>query len=393
MPTHKGNEDVRGQIAALRDLMVGDRASELTRDPALADEVTRALDAMLAKVVEADAKPTTPDAGFAQLIGIGSDAATELGETRAPQRVAEYDETVTPERISAVGDLYYIYQHEKIGVFRVMQKLKELFEAGTLRLSEGPGAFRLYQFDKREALAYTRRDRLAAYRRVLGYGSAPVPPGATPNAEFHESFTSFVNEVIQFWRDKRVSEVMRDRPDEASFGSIAMVRRAGLDLRNNLKSASYGHVNVLRVEVMQLLDEAFRILESDDIKRQFGSENAWDVIEEVLTRYFNETLATSPRQRMAVTGREILQWIARKYILETTRGEFEANLRDIAEDAEEWMTSAETVGVAQRRRPEGRGMAWDRPARSSGAGRPSARAAAALNNRRRPPELEYETEV
>jgi len=253
MPTQKGNEDIRGQIAALRELLIDDQASDLTRDPALADAVTKAIDGMLAKVADAaDDAPTTADAGFAQLIGLGADAATELGQARAPVRVSEYDETITPERIVAVGDLYYIYQHETIGVFRVMQKLKELFEAGTLRLSDGLGAFRLYQFDKREALRYTRRDRLAAYRRVLGYGAAPVPPGATPNTVFHSLYVNFVNEVIQFWRDKRVSEVMRDRPDDASFGSIAMVRRAGLDLRNNLKSTSYGHVNVLRVEVRSL---------------------------------------------------------------------------------------------------------------------------------------------
>jgi hypothetical protein len=45
-----------------------------------------------------------------------------------------------------------------------------------------------------------------------------------------------------------------------SFGSMAIARRAGLDLRNNLKFTSCGHLNVLRVEVMQLLDEAFRFL-------------------------------------------------------------------------------------------------------------------------------------
>ena len=76
------------------------------------------------------------------------------------QGVEPYDETITSERIIAVGDLYYLYQHEKIGVFRVVQKLQELFRAGAVRLSGGPGAFALYQFDRREVLRYTMRDRL-----------------------------------------------------------------------------------------------------------------------------------------------------------------------------------------------------------------------------------------
>ena len=129
-----------------------------------------------------------------------------------------------------------------------------------------------------------------------------------------------------FWRDKRVSDVIRERAYDPSFGTIAIVRRAGLDLRNNLKFTSFGHLNVLRVEVMQLLDEAFRILDSDDVKRLFGADNAWDVVEEVLIRYFNERLVTSPRQRMAVAGREILRWLAQPHVLQTQRAQFEALL-------------------------------------------------------------------
>lgn len=364
MPTQREYQQIYDQIAALREFMV-EEAGDAARDPAFADALTRKLDAMLEAIVADDiAAPPPPDSGFANLIGLGNNAAKELGDTRIPQRVEQYDEAITSERIIAVGDLYYIYQHEKIGVFRVMRKLKELFEAGTLRLSQGAGAFGLYQYDKRDVLRYTHRDRLAAYRRVLGYGSGPVPAGASPNNAFHNLFTNFVNEVTQFFRDKRISDVIRERSDDPSFGSIATVRRAGLDMRNNLKWASYGHVNVMRVEVMQVLDDAFRILNADDVKSQFGAENAWDVIEEVLTRYFGESLTSSTRQRMGVTGREILRWLGGKFILQSGRTQFEAELRDIADDAEEWLTSAETLGVA-RRRPSARGgsLPWDRPRR------------------------------
>ena len=352
------------QLAFARERAV-DEAGEMARDPAFIEALNKRFDAMMETLVADEASaPPPPDTGFANLIGIGSDAAKTLGDTRIPQRVEQYDEQVASERILAVGDLYYIYQHEMIGVFRVMRKLKELFEAGTLRLSQGTGAFGLYQYDKRDVLRYTQRDRSAAYRRVLGYGSGPVPTGASPNNSFHSLFTHFVNEVTQFWRDKRISDVIRERSDDPSFGSIATVRRAGLDLRNNLKWASYGHVNVMRVEVMQVLEDSFRILSADDIKSQFGAENAWDVIEEVLSRYFNESITSSTRQRMGVTGREILRWLGSQFILQSRRTQFEAELRDIADDAEEWLTSAETLGLA-RRRPSGRGgtLPWDRQRR------------------------------
>jgi hypothetical protein len=362
------------RIAALRATMMSRMAADLISNPQLADAITTQLDEMLTQVIEVDANVTPPpDKGLAQLAGVGSDAAIDLGDTRIPHGVQAYDESVTSERIIAVGDLYYIYQHERIGVFRVMQKLQELFKAGAVQLSSGPGAFALYQFDRREVLRYTQRDRQMAYRRAFGYGNAPVLPNSQANTDFHHLFTHFSNQVALFWRDKRVSDILRERAYDPSFGAIAVVRRAGLDLRNNLKFMSFGHLNVMRVEVMQLLDEAFRILNSPDIRRLFGADTAWDVVEDVLVRHFNERLQTSPRQRMGVTGRDILRWLGQPHILQSQRAQFEGLLLDIAEPAEEWLTSAQSLGVVQRS-GDGRVQPWDRQPQPAPA-RPTQRAA------------------
>src|SRR5262245_61919470 len=166
MATERDYQNLYDRIAALRETVTGRLASDLIQNPQLADALTKQLDELLAGVVDADTKaPPPPDKGLAEMVGIGPEAATEFGKTRVPPGVEPYDETVTSERVIAVGDLYYIYQHEKIGVFRVVQKLQELFRAGTVRLSAGPGAYSLYQFDRREVLRYTRRDRLSAFRR------------------------------------------------------------------------------------------------------------------------------------------------------------------------------------------------------------------------------------
>src|SRR5260370_27457278 len=324
--------------------MTSNLPAVLMTNPQRGDVITKQIDDLLANVESADAKITPPpDKGLAALAGVGPQAATEFGTTRIPQGVEPYDETITSERIMAVGDMYYLWQHEKIGVFRVVQKLQELFKAGTVRLSAGPGAFALYQFDRRDVLRYTKSDRLSAYKRIFGYGGAPVPTGSRPNTDFHKLFAHFVHQVTLFWRDKRISDVIRERAYDPSFGSIAIVRRAGLDLRNNLKWLSFGHLNVLRVEVMQLLEESFKILDSDDVKRLFGADNAWDVVEEVLIRYFNERLVTSPRQRMGVTGREILRSLAQKHILQTTRPQFETFFLQIPHQSQHLLTTAQTT--------------------------------------------------
>jgi hypothetical protein len=337
------------RIAALRGTVAARNAAEMLTNPQLADALLDQInDLYNATIADDMGQPPPPDKGLAELAGVGPGAAQEFGDTRIPQGVQEYDDTVTSERIVAVGDLYYIFQHEKIGVFRVVRKLQELFRAGAVRLSGGQGAFKLYQFDRREVLRYTSNDRLQAYRRIFGYGSTPLSAGARANTDFHNMFTHFVHQVTLFWRDKRISDVIRERAYDPSFGSIAIVRRAGLDLRNNLKWTSFGHLNVLRVEVMQLLEEAFKILNADDVKRLFGADSAWDVVEEVLIRYFNERLVTSPRQRMGVAGREVFRWLAHNHVLNNTRPEFEGLLLEIAEYAEEWLTSAQALGLAGR---------------------------------------------
>ncbi len=262
------------RLAALREGLTNRFASDLITNPQLADALMKQIDDLFLAAVKQDQETTPPpDKGLAQLAGVGPDAADQFGKTRIPQGVEPYDEQITSERIVAVGDLYYIYQHEKIGVFRVIRKLKELFHAGAVRLSSGDGAFRLYQFDRRDVLRYTRNDRLMAYRRAFGYGNAPVPQGTTP------------------------------------------------------------------------------------VKNLFGTDNAWDTVEEILVRYFNERLVTSPRQRMGVAGREVLRWLAQPHIMKMQRGEFEALLLEIAEFAEEWLTSAQSLGLA-RRMEANRVMPW-----------------------------------
>src|SRR6516165_10912136 len=199
MATERDYQSLYDRIAALRDTVTNRLASDLITNPQLADALTKQIDDMLASVLDADLKiPPPPDKGLAALAGVGPDAAKDFGITRIPQGVEAYDETITSERIMAVGDMYYLWQHEKIGVFRVVQKLQELFRAGTVRLSGGPGAFALYQFDRREVLRYTMRDRINAYRRIFGYGGGPGPVGSRPNTDFHKLFTHFIHQVTLF---------------------------------------------------------------------------------------------------------------------------------------------------------------------------------------------------
>src|SRR6476660_599369 len=115
MATQRDYQSLHDRIAALRDTVASRLASDLIANPQLADALTKQIDDMLQSVVDSDAKATPPpDKGLAALAGVGPDAATDFGVTRIPPGVEPYDETITSERIIAVGDMYYLYQHEKI---------------------------------------------------------------------------------------------------------------------------------------------------------------------------------------------------------------------------------------------------------------------------------------
>ena len=347
MPTRDAYYDLLNQIAALRAQLAELQASEAPEDPTEAERVAQEISELQTELTDfLGAGEEAPDGGLAQLIGLGPEAANEIGDTQVVIGVQSYDETVTSERLLGIADLYYLYQHERIGVFRAILKLQELFRSGRVRLSSGTGAVALYQYDRRRVLQYTRKERLRAYRRVFGYTDATPPAGSKPNRRFHRLFSGFNTHVARFFRDKRISEVMRPDSRDLTFGSVAVVRRAGLDLRSNLKGASYGHVNVLAVEVSQLLDLAFQILGAEDVMRLFGADSAWDAFEEILRRYLGGGNRASQRSRMAFTGREIIRWLAQPHILTSGRVEFENLLLAVGEYSEEWLTSAESLGTA-----------------------------------------------
>jgi hypothetical protein len=348
MPKTRDYDQRNDRVAALLQNTIQQLGPELAANPQMAEVLNRMVDDQLRKYDDSqNGKGMPADGGLSDLIGLGKDSPKDLGDAQVSGGVVDYDDSVTSDRLLATADLYYLYIHERLGVFRVMSKLQELFRAGTLRISNGEGAYGLYRFDKHNILRYHQRDRMQAYRRVFGYTNVDPGPGARPNPQFHGLFSHFIGEVAKYWRDKRISEVVRERANDPTFGSMAIVRRAGLDLRNNTKNASYGYVNVLRVETSQTLAECFKILDAPDLKAQFGANNAWEMIELVLWQYFHESVHASTMNRMAVSGREILRWLAEPYVLQKGRTDFETLLYRIAEYSEEWLSSTEGMQMNQ----------------------------------------------
>jgi hypothetical protein len=84
-----------------------------------------------------------------------------------------------------------------------------------------------------------------------------------------------------------------------------------------------------------------------------------------------------------------MRWLAQPHILQTTRAQFETLLLEIAEQSEEWLTSAQAMGLSKRTGSH-RVLPWDQtqptPVRSNG--RPKAGVSP-----QRQPAREYELEI
>ena len=186
------------------------------------------------------------------------------------------DDQIARERVTAIADLYYIYQHERLGVFRAVLKLQELFRAGSVRLfgRSGRGRACINSTENRFCVTLSA----TGAQPIARFSATPMPRHRMVQLPISSSTSCSPTSIPRrrnSFRTSESSEVIRPDGRSETFGSMAVVRRAGLDLRHNLKQASYGHVAVLRTEVMSLIEAAFSILEAADIRNLFGAPTAW----------------------------------------------------------------------------------------------------------------------
>ena len=290
--------------------------------------------------------------GFLDLIGFGGKGTPPFGDLSYPFIRPDFDDAVTASQLHAAAELYYIYQHERMRLFDVVNVLRRLFQLGRMRIQRGPGARGLYLLEKWRPLRYSRRDRMIAYRRTFNYGSAPAPAGAIVNTGFHRQLVAFMVSLSQYFRDLMIGEVIRGGQliDQRPFGSVATIQRLGLDLRWALDRSSYGNILALTHEVGHYLKTTLQLLDSPDIKKAFDANTKWDVIEVVSNRHLGGVADLSQRAKMAESGRRILMWVAdNDFRTATDPILFQSEARPFGPHADAWI-------AAYRMVPEGRGF-------------------------------------
>src|SRR5262245_20638764 len=76
-------------------------------------------------LLESGAVPGT--SSFVDIVGLGPDGQKTFDELPYPRLKADFDESVVPSQIAAAAELYFVYQHERMRVFEVVNVLRRLF--------------------------------------------------------------------------------------------------------------------------------------------------------------------------------------------------------------------------------------------------------------------------
>ena len=320
--------------------------------PNMSDEERRAFEQEFEKRFETLVEGATGEGrtGFLDMVGFSGKGVQPFGEIPYPRLKADFDASVIPSQLHAAAELYYIYQHEVMKVFAVVDVLRRMFQLGQMRIQRGPGARGLYILEKWKPLRYTRRDRMIAYRRAFNYGRAPAPAGAVVNQNFHFQLVAFMSALAQYFRDLTIGEVIRGAQhiEHRPFGNIAVIQRIGTDLRFALDRASYGNILALTQEVGHYLSSVLDLLDTPDIKKSFDANTKWDVIEIVSNRYLGGQRELSQRTKMAESGRRVLQYIAdNEFRTGIDPVNFQVETQAVGSHAEAWI-------AAYRLTPEGR---------------------------------------
>lgn len=290
-------------------------------------------------------------AAFSDLLGLSGKGAVPFGEIAWPKLTADFDDAVVPSQLHAASELYFIYQHERMGAFRVAEILRRLFRDGRMRIQRGPGARGLYLLEKWQPLRYGRQDRHIAYMRTFSYGKAPRPAGAIVNVNFHYQLVALMTSLAQYFRDLTIGEVIRGGQtlEQRPYGTLATVQRLATDLRYALDRSSYGNIVALTQETGLYLKQLLELFETPDILKSFDANNKWDVIEQVLNRHLGGARELSQRAKMAESGRRVLLWVAgNDFATSEDPQKFAIEARPAAAHAEAWIAAYRLTDEGRR---------------------------------------------
>ena len=224
------------------------------------------------------------------------------------------DVEVEPENLRVAAILFAAKCVEDMYLFRVVDRVTEIWLNGALAVGADSGGRALdqYYWDREDRLAEVERRSL--YSRVLGAPGGDVSKEIQPNTQFESLWMRFLSSLAEFDRQQRVDDILDNgnggRPRPVNLTG-EYVRKAGRDLAANLSLYCWGGTQFAARRLNAHIATALNILKQPSIQKSYGVTNPYQVIERVASNEFGTTPNIVRFRTMADAGNKIINIVAR----------------------------------------------------------------------------------
>jgi len=142
-----------------------------------------------------------------------------------------------------IGDLVWLFYFERMGIFKILGVILDDYATkGKHPISPAGSTTGILETMVRltkMGLSSTVRDRDSSYRRCLGWSSdvgRKLGSDAVVNTAFNSLFHKFIQNALEFYKDKRLAEAIRGKTGEPAKPSVATLISIG-DTIDVLKKA------------------------------------------------------------------------------------------------------------------------------------------------------------
>ena len=248
-----------------------------------------------------------------------------------PDLETAVDVEIVRENVRATGAIYSAYLLEEARVFKVVDRIVELFGRGLLPLGRGRAADALRRY-WRSGNRISERERRELYARVIG--SPGGVAAVRPNGEFPALWLRFVDSVSAYARQNNASGLV-----QPPSGNNAGVRRAARDLAANASAHGGGAAKTAARRLVAQARELFEILNDRELQQAFGARDAWQVIDRV-SRDLGGARNVARYRRQAEAARQIFDWLS-----DYTAGGGTKNDAQVVSAAEQWLGTADVMRI------------------------------------------------
>lgn len=249
------------------------------------------------------------------------------------------EQGIVRENILAAGALDYIYVlGEVMGVYRLADAVVLRWAAGTVDVTQGETASKMYRYLKIRDDRHTEEERATLYRRVLNRGGGRLLSSMVPNESFPVLWGRLMTEVAKY------IEKSEGNDREITFVSRTPVYQATKQLQYNLTEHMTGMAHLQTTEMYAHLQEAMEILGAPEIVDHYAAgtrKNVWAAIERASRQEFGSAPDLSLLRTLAVDGNRIFRWIA-SFDQGNVRDE---QFRELLESAEAWILAQASEGA------------------------------------------------